>query len=210
MASAQVALPSSPTMSMMPHQHHPPHPLPQLKSFTSSKRVRSKFFHRIGILRPTIHHCPPPSNVLPVAQRSVRDLRRVPRFDEPLRYSYNHQHHRTHKRENEKEENGREQPTQKKQVNFRETVTVVPIPMRCEYSDRIKTKLWRGSLETRESIDRNLAEFAAEHYDWRSACHEEEMYFCGDTRELVHPVHVEMGHYTFGTGGSLCQRSYEL
>ena len=28
------------------------------------------------------------------------------------------------------------------------------------------------------------------------------MHLCRDTGELVHPVHIEIGHYTFGTGGS--------
>ncbi len=57
------------------------------------------------------------------------------------------------------------------------------------------------------TTERNLAEFAAEDYNWRSACQEEEMYICEDTRELIHPVHIELGRYTFGTGGS-CHKSY--
>ena len=133
------------------------------------------------------------------------------------------------------------------------------IPMRNEYSDRIRTKLWSGNVEMCKTvgkkgwgndeyiissilemflltiislscsfslftkhpcitmidfylpneIERNLAEFAAEDYNWRGACQEEEMYICGDTKERIHPVHIELGHYTFGTGGGICcQRSY--
>eukprot|EP00578_Thalassiosira_sp_NH16_P029691 CAMPEP_0181077782 /NCGR_PEP_ID=MMETSP1071-20121207/1139_1 /TAXON_ID=35127 /ORGANISM="Thalassiosira sp., Strain NH16" /LENGTH=191 /DNA_ID=CAMNT_0023159059 /DNA_START=149 /DNA_END=721 /DNA_ORIENTATION=- len=178
---------SMPTMSKRPRP---------ITYTSSSKHVRSKFFHRIGILRP-MNKAP---NV-PVVERSVRDLRNVPVMNEPLHYSYNH---------NGMKDQGRTQqePKKKKRVEFDETVTVVPIPMRCEYSGRIKTKLWNGNSEIRETVVRNLAEFAAENYNWRGACQEEEMYICGDTRELIHPVHLEMGHYTFGTGGS-CRRSYE-
>ncbi len=53
------------------------------------------------------------------------------------------------------------------------------------------------------TIDRNMAEFAAESYDWRSACPDEEMYYCRETQELVHPVHIELGNYVFGTGGRI-------
>src|SRR5210317_62969 len=54
--------------------------------------------------------------------------------------------------------------------------------------------------------ERNLTEFASEHYNWRNVYHEEEMYVCRNTRDLIHPIHIEHGFYIFGTGGH-CQRS---
>lgn len=180
---------SMPTIMIMSKRPHP------RTSTSLSKHVRTKFFHRIGILHP-MNKAPNVS----VAERSVRDLRNVPLLSEPLQYSYNHN-------DEMEDQEPHQQQKQKKRVGFDETVTVVPIPMRCEYSDRIKTKLWSGNSKIRETVVRNLAEFAAEDYNWRGACQEEEMYICDDTRELIHPVHLDMGHYTFGTGGS-CRPSY--
>lgn len=54
--------------------------------------------------------------------------------------------------------------------------------------------------------DRNLLEYASERRDWRNVCQEEEMYLCGATRDLIHPVHLETGRYHFSTGGR-CERS---
>ena len=51
-----------------------------------------------------------------------------------------------------------------------------------------------------------MTEFASENYDWRNVYHEEEMFICKNTQELIHPIHIEHGLYSFGTGGH-CQRS---
>lgn len=155
-------------------------PIAVLRTSTSSNnRVRSKFFQKIGI-HPTSTKA---SSVSSIAGRSVRDLSNVPRLNEPLHYAYNHHE--------EKEQREPRESKQKKGVNFQETVTVVPIPMRTEYSRRIRTKLWIDQLELSQNAERNLVEFAAEGYDWQSACTERHMYFCEETKELIHPVHIE-------------------
>lgn len=74
---------------------------------------------------------------------------------------------------------------------FQESVAVVPIPMRDAYSQRIRSKLWNDTVELCENAERNLVEFIAENGDWRTACLEDDMYICGVTGELIHPVHVE-------------------
>jgi hypothetical protein len=160
-------------------------------------------------------------------------------------------------------------------VNFNETVTVIPIPTKEEYSNRIKSKLWTNKYEMMERIGkymhvclcflppchhylltnicllfffhhhqiplrrsaypptqqvRNELEFATEGYNWRSVCTEEEMYIYyinnnnvedydnaaiivgGSTAtaksyELIHPVHFDLGEYTFGMGGQVIKLS---
>mmetsp|Transcript_36661 Transcript_36661/g.76933 ORF Transcript_36661/g.76933 Transcript_36661/m.76933 type:complete len:182 (-) Transcript_36661:219-764(-) len=156
-------------------------PMAVLRTSTlSNNRVRSKFLQKIGI-HPTPNKDKAP-NVSSIAGRSVRDLSNVPRLNEPLHYAYNHL-----------EEKDRREPReskQKKGVNFQETVTVALIPMRTEYSRRIRTKIWIDQLELSQNAERNLVEFAAEGYDWQSACTERHMYFCEETKELIHPVHI--------------------
>jgi len=49
-----------------------------------------------------------------------------------------------------------------RRLNFNETVEVVPIPMRTEYSNRVRTRLWSSAMEIHENAARNTVEFAAE------------------------------------------------
>ena len=50
----------------------------------------------------------------------------------------------------------------KKSLSFHETVEVVPIPMRNEYSNRVKARLWSNAMEIQENAARNSMEFAHE------------------------------------------------
>jgi hypothetical protein len=52
----------------------------------------------------------------------------------------------------------------RKQINFNETVYVVPIPMRSEYSNRVRTRLWSNAIELHRNAARNTIEFAHEGY----------------------------------------------
>ena len=79
----------------------------------SSKQLRSKFFQRIGIV--------PQTNPVRDAERGdFRDLRHVPRFNQPLRYTYNH------RITTEPQEQQPSQRPEQKRVSFEESVTVVP------------------------------------------------------------------------------------
>lgn len=52
--------------------------------------------------------------------------------------------------------------TKKKKLVFSESVKVIPIPMRTEYSSRVRSRLWSGAVEIHENASRNTIEFAAE------------------------------------------------
>jgi len=50
----------------------------------------------------------------------------------------------------------------KKKISFNDSVNVVPIPMRDEYSNRISCRIWSNATEIHENAARNSVEFAAE------------------------------------------------
>mmetsp|Transcript_7692 Transcript_7692/g.10493 ORF Transcript_7692/g.10493 Transcript_7692/m.10493 type:complete len:206 (-) Transcript_7692:364-981(-) len=85
----------------------------------------------------------------------------------------------------------------KKNISFHNTVDVVPIPMRTEYSDRVRTRLWSNAVEIHENAARNQVEFAAEGWDWRTVTEDDKMYVCCISGELIHPVHYARGTPTF-------------
>lgn len=74
-------------------------------------------------------------------------------------------------------------------VSFNTEVKVVPIPMRDEYSKRVKERLWTNAEDLQLNAQRNAYEFAAEGWDWRTALEDENMYRDSASGELIHPVH---------------------
>lgn len=81
-------------------------------------------------------------------------------------------------------------PTEKR-LTFNETVSVVPIPMRTDYSHRVRERLWNDVDDILINAQRNAMEFAAEGWDWRTVVEDEYMYRDASTGELIHPVHME-------------------
>lgn len=70
-------------------------------------------------------------------------------------------------------------------------VQVVPIPMRSEYSNRIKERMYSGRVELSENAQRNVVEFEAEGWDATTVLDDEaQFYKCPLTGELIHPVHL--------------------
>ena len=74
-------------------------------------------------------------------------------------------------------------------IAFSNEVSVLPIPMRNEYSSRIKDRLWDNRLEVQNNIARNTVEFAAEGWNWRTVTEDDGMYVCSVSGALIHPVH---------------------
>ena len=84
----------------------------------------------------------------------------------------------------------------KKRLVFQETVRVVPIPMRNEYSSRVRSRLWTSASELYENAARNTVEFAHEGYVLRSSCTVQGLFFL---ESRAHKVLV-LSLVTAGTG----------
>ncbi|CAJ1940354.1 unnamed protein product [Cylindrotheca closterium] len=77
----------------------------------------------------------------------------------------------------------------RKRLSFDEKVEVLPIPMRHEYSQTERARLWSSAIEIHENATRNTIEFASEGWDWKNVLEDDKMYVCQATSELIHPCH---------------------
>ena len=80
----------------------------------------------------------------------------------------------------------------KKTVTINTIVDVVPIPMRKDYSKRINNRLWFKRDDLYNMMIRNKIEFLAEGKNWHKVLEEENMFYCINTKEFIHPVHLSM------------------
>jgi hypothetical protein len=79
----------------------------------------------------------------------------------------------------------------RRRLLFSENVEVVPIPMRSEYSNRIKERMYSNRIELSENAQRNVVEFEAEGWDAATVLDDENQFYkCPLTGELIHPVHL--------------------
>jgi len=87
----------------------------------------------------------------------------------------------------------------RRRIIFSNNVDVVPIPMRSEYSNRIKDRMYSGRVELSENAQRNVVEFEAEGWDATTVLDDENQFYkCPLTGELIHPVHLAY----FNKGGN--------
>lgn len=78
----------------------------------------------------------------------------------------------------------------RRSITFHDEVEVVPIPMRSEYSKRIRHRLWTGINELHYNAQRNMMEFSSEGWDWRTVVDDENLFLYDTlTGEFIHPVH---------------------
>jgi hypothetical protein len=91
-------------------------------------------------------------------------------------------------------------PPRRRRLGFADEVQVVPIPMRSEYSNRIKERMYSGRVELSENAQRNVVEFEAEGWDATTVLDDENQFYkCPLTGELIHPVHL--AYFNKGVGG---------
>lgn len=84
-------------------------------------------------------------------------------------------------------------------------VVVVPIPMRSEYSNRIKERMYSNRVELSENAQRNVVEFEAEGWDAVTVLDDENQFYkCPLTGELIHPVHL--AYFSKGGGDAKEER----
>lgn len=86
---------------------------------------------------------------------------------------------------------GTDKKPQRRRICFNDSVSVAHIPMRSEYSDRVRSRIWSNRYEIHENATRNAIEFQAEGWDWRTTVEDEGMFVCTSSGELIHPVHCQ-------------------
>ena len=132
------------------------------KSFAkpaSSQQLRNRFLSRIGIDSsgsPDQNDGSVDSNrnVGSVIKCHPRASEMTCRMREPLKFNG---------REERKDKKIRQSAQKRaKKISFDSSVSVIPIPMRTEYSDRVRPRLWSNAVEIYENASRNELEFAAE------------------------------------------------
>lgn len=75
-------------------------------------------------------------------------------------------------------------------VALHESVVVIPIPSRFDYSIDVRETLWSSSAELCANAARNSVEFESEGWNWRSVVEDEHMIVHKSSGELIHPIHI--------------------
>jgi len=163
------------------------------KAATNNNPIKYKFFRSLGIRNTPSLERPHQNEIL-----SSRRLLVSSNHQEKLKYNQrDDDSHRRRRRiltqgaRKQSPKSIAKKGSPKKRISFDNNVTVMPIPQRSEYSNRIASRIWSRRDELIENMERNSIEFASEGWDWRSAMEDENMLVNIQTGELIHPVHFE-------------------
>lgn len=138
-----------------------PPPSPPLKP-ASSQQVRTKFLSVIGIEASAVQaeHAVTPPKARHMSKEWIHPRQQqANRFEETLKYNPVEDELYSPKRKNS---DSKREEKSKKRISFDTKVKVVPIPMRDEYSNRVRSRLWSNAVEIHQNATRNSIEFAAE------------------------------------------------
>ena len=172
----------------------------------SASHIRSRFLNSLGIVNPNEpqqHHQESTHPIKGVGPNSFQRRKRSESFNEPLKGDYGMPDDELSvcsrsaapsvtsssldSASSSYDTSSYATCKQRTAVSFDPCVTVVPIPSRKAYSDRIKCHLWTPIEELNENAARNYVEFAAENWDWKQVAEEEDMVDVHG--EYIHPVH---------------------
>ncbi|KAG7369871.1 hypothetical protein IV203_027617 [Nitzschia inconspicua] len=81
-------------------------------------------------------------------------------------------------------------------VKFNDTVDIVSIPSRHQFSNRIKNVYWSNRYELQENAERNILEYEYEGWDYDKVVLDDEMYVDVNTGALIHPCHLSVDETT--------------
>ncbi|KAG7345323.1 hypothetical protein IV203_032854 [Nitzschia inconspicua] len=86
--------------------------------------------------------------------------------------------------------------TDSTKVKFNDTVDIVSIPSRHQFSNRIKNVYWSNRYELQENAERNILEYEYEGWDYDKVVLDDEMYVDVNTGALIHPCHLSVDETT--------------
>jgi len=113
------------------------------------------------------------------------------KMQEPLKYSQEEEESISTTTTTESTEPAEPIKPKRRGISFDESVNVVPIPMRTDYSKRMRDRMFHDRKDLETMAARNSIEFAAEGWDWRTVTEEDFMYTCSVTGTKVHPIHIQ-------------------
>lgn len=141
---------------------------PPQYSYQNSNNIRTRYLSRLGIFAKPHQKKVIPSKIN-VPTQKIPSTRQHPKADAMSQQA--------------------EESRKGRSVSFDEAVTIRSIPSRFQYPLKIRQDLWRSKEDMIYNVQRNVAEFAAEGWNWKQVVEDHQM-FRGINGELIHPVHI--------------------